>query len=221
MELNIKFGRISWKRTCPKCKRILLYKTNEIRKIAIKFGKPCRSCTMFHIMNDEYKKKISNSLKSRTYKKEWNDKKSKSLMGHKVSLETRKKLSDWNMGRKRNYIISENTRMLLRLNAIKRKKNGKFRVFFNKIACEYFDRLGQKNNSKIRHALNGGEFCFRGYFADGYDETTNTWYEWDEKHHYYVNGTLRPCDMIRQKEIEKYLKCKFIRIVEEEMILDR
>lgn len=36
--------------------------------------------------------------------------------------------------------------------------------------------------------------------------------EVDEKHHFDVNGNLKKKDVIRQKEIENFLKCKFLRI---------
>jgi hypothetical protein len=38
--------------------------------------------------------------------------------------------------------------------------------------------------------------------------------EWDEPRHYNVDGTLKEKDIIRQKQIEECLKCKFIRVKE-------
>ena len=86
---------------------------------------------------------------------------------------------------------------------------------FNSQACSFFDELSHKNNIYIQHAMNGGEYHIKelGYWLDGYDIKNNIAYEWDEYKHYF-KGKLREKDLIRQTEIEKFLKCKFIRIDE-------
>jgi hypothetical protein len=38
--------------------------------------------------------------------------------------------------------------------------------------------------------------------------------EWDEPHHYNIDGILKEKDTIRQKQIEECLKCKFFRVKE-------
>lgn len=60
--------------------------------------------------------------------------------------------------------------------------------------------------------MNGGEYYIRelGYWVDGYDEINNTVYEFDEKYHIIKSQSRK--DINRQEEIEKHLKCKFIRI---------
>lgn len=62
----------------------------------------------------------------------------------------------------------------------------------------------------LQHAENGGEFHIKelGYFVDGYSAEKNIVIEYDEPHHKYQVEK----DQKRQKEIEDYLKCKFIRI---------
>jgi hypothetical protein len=84
---------------------------------------------------------------------------------------------------------------------------------FNSQACSFFDDLSEKNNVFIQHAMNGGEYRIKelGYWLDGYDLKNNVVYEWDESSHFF-KGKLREKDLIRQIEIEKFLKCKFIRI---------
>lgn len=86
---------------------------------------------------------------------------------------------------------------------------------YNKNGCEYFNSLMLEMNVNIQHAENGGEYHIKelGYFVDGYDRENNIVYEWDECHH-YIGGKLREKDLIRQKEIENFLHCKFIRIKE-------
>lgn len=51
-----------------------------------------------------------------------------------------------------------------------------------------------------------------GYWVDAYDKEKNVVLEVDERHHYNIDGSLREKDVIRQKEIEEFLSCKFIRI---------
>jgi len=84
---------------------------------------------------------------------------------------------------------------------------------FNKTACKIFDEISKKENINIQHAMNGGEYCIKelGYWIDGYDVDNNVVYEFDEPKH-FSNDILKEKDIIRQKEIEKILKCKFIRI---------
>ncbi len=67
----------------------------------------------------------------------------------------------------------------------------------------------------LQHAENGGEFYIKelGYFVDGYSPSKNIVIEYDEKHHFDHNGDLRLRDIIRQREIENHLNCKFVRIV--------
>lgn len=85
---------------------------------------------------------------------------------------------------------------------------------FNSFACELFNKISEEKHINIQHAMNGGEFYIKelGYWIDGYDKLNNTVYEYDEKHHFDKNGNLLSKDLIRQKEIENFLKCKFIRI---------
>lgn len=89
-----------------------------------------------------------------------------------------------------------------------------FQPFFNTSACVYFDKISKENNINIQHALNGGEYHIKelGYFVDGYDKENNTIYEYDESFHFNIDGSLKEKDVMRQKEIEDFLKCKFIRI---------
>jgi hypothetical protein len=93
-------------------------------------------------------------------------------------------------------------------------KNKPFQPNFSPKGCEYFDKLEKEHNIKIQHALNGGEYHIEelGYFLDGYDKQNNIVYEYDEVHHFNKDGKLKEKDIKRQKEIEEFLKCKFIRI---------
>jgi hypothetical protein len=68
----------------------------------------------------------------------------------------------------------------------------------------------------LQHAENGGEYYIKelGYWVDGYSMEKNIVIEYDERHHFDMNGELKIKDKKRQKEIEDYLGCQFIRIKE-------
>lgn len=51
-----------------------------------------------------------------------------------------------------------------------------------------------------------------GYWVDGYDKKKNVMIEYDETYHFNKNGTLKNKDIRCQKEIKKFLKCKFIQL---------
>jgi len=107
---------------------------------------------------------------------------------------------------------------ITRLNKIKRFNENKLNGYqlvpaFNNKACELFDEISKLENIHIQHAMNGGEYYIKeiGYWLDGYDSINNVAYEYDEKHH-FSKGKLIDKDINRQKEIENFLGCKFIRI---------
>jgi len=114
----------------------------------------------------------------------------------------------------------------LRLSTIKRisenMKNGYQLIpAFNKNSCLLFDKISNSNDIFIQHAMNGGEYFIKelGYWLDGYDKNNNVVYEFDEKRHFDIDGNLLEKDIIRQSEIVKKLKCKFIRIKYDEIQL--
>lgn len=105
----------------------------------------------------------------------------------------------------------------VRLKMIERINNNKFNGHqmtpsYNKKACKIFDEICEKENIHIQHAMNGGEYYIKelGYWLDGYDILNNTAYEFDEKYHFTKDKIIK--DRNRQEKIEKFLKCKFIRL---------
>lgn len=98
---------------------------------------------------------------------------------------------------------------------INRHKKGHVGNWYNKKGCEFMSAWSKENGYNLRHALNKGEFYYNGYFADGYDSDKNIWFEYDEKHHYYVNGELKQKDIDRMNNIIQNLKCKFYRYNEQ------
>jgi hypothetical protein len=88
---------------------------------------------------------------------------------------------------------------------------------YNIDAISVIEEYGKKHGYNFQHAENGGEFSFRGFFADAYDKEKNVWLEYDKKGHFDQNGKLKEKDIERQLEIEEHLGCKFIRIAYNEV----
>ena len=182
-------------------------------------------------LTDEHKNRIKESIiDSELHKASVKDpirnkKISDKLKGRKPSHETRLRMSinHADISGDKNPSKRPEVRKKLRISVINKLKGnlsqyGKMIIpFFNKSACDYFDEIMIDENCNIKHALNGGEYHIKelGYWVDGYDAENNIVYEWDERHHYDVNGNLLEKDIFRQLEIENFLNCKFIRIKQE------
>lgn len=95
-----------------------------------------------------------------------------------------------------------------------KKTKGQIIPRYNTTAIKIIEEYGKQNGYNFKHAENGGEYYIKelGYFVDGYDKEKNVVLEIDEKNHFDNDGKLKEKDQIRQLEIEKLLKCKFIRI---------
>ena len=110
---------------------------------------------------------------------------------------------------------SPEERQNLRLKAIKRieKRSGQIMPNYNPNSIAIIEQFGKDNGYNFMHAENGGEFRLKdlGYWADAYDPVNNIWLEIDE-HNHFRNGKLLEKDILRQREIENHLKCKFYRI---------
>lgn len=147
------------------------------------------------------------------------------LKGTKLSEEHKKKLSKAKKGKpspkkgKPGHIPNEKTRLKMRKSYLKKLKEnigmgGQIFPFFNPDACKLIDEYGEKHGYNFQHAMNGGEYKIEelGYWVDGYDVERNTVIEVDEKHHFDIDGNLSEKDIRRQKEIEEYMGCDFIRL---------
>jgi predicted RNA-binding Zn-ribbon protein involved in translation (DUF1610 family) len=90
-------------------------------------------------------------------------------------------------------------------------------IGFNENCCDYLDVINGLYKDQgifFRHALNhpDKEFSCLGYFADGYDENNNIWFEWDEEKH--EQPSVKQNDILRQRRVCGYLKCKMLRYSE-------
>lgn len=122
-----------------------------------------------------------------------------------------------NIGR----IHTEESKRKRRIKMIEKlqKINCNFHPPYNPKGCAFFNKIMEDTGVFIQHAENGGETHLKdlGYWLDGYDKENNIVYEFDENKHHYINGQLCEKDIIRQQNIIDYLKCKFIRIRENEI----
>ena len=115
---------------------------------------------------------------------------------------------------------SDETKEKIRKSII-RKLEERGSIYFNPKACEYFNKLNKEKEWELQHAKNGGEIFILGakYKVDAYDKERNIVVEYDEPHHYFINGELKPRDIKRMNEIIEHLKCKFYRYDEKRKIL--
>lgn len=121
-------------------------------------------------------------------------------LGRKRSLETRRKISQTLSGIGKPPVSDETKekRRILRLQQIEDKYGG---TNFNRKACHFIDTINEVCGSQFQHALNGKEKWIAGYAVDGYDSDKNVVVEYDEKHHYTVDGHLKSRDQTRQQRI--------------------
>lgn len=92
-------------------------------------------------------------------------------------------------------------------------KIGLKNVNYNKDSISILKEVANRYGvNDLQHAENGGEYRVSGYYLDGYSPSTNTAFEYDEKHHFKPDGYLKEKDVLRQSCIQRALKCKFIRI---------
>ncbi len=111
---------------------------------------------------------------------------------------------------------TELTKRKMRLSTLDYIKTLKGQVVprYNKTSITVLENYAKKHNLRLMHAENGGEFFIKelGYFVDGYDPINNVVVEFDERHHFTLDGKLKQRDVERETEIKKLLKCEFIRI---------
>jgi hypothetical protein len=103
----------------------------------------------------------------------------------------------------------------------KRKIGSQVMPGYSEIGCKIIDQYSKIFGYNFKHAENGGEFYIKelNYWVDGYDKEKNVVIEIDEEGH-YLDNELREHDKIRQKKIEDFLDCKFIRIRLKELLND-
>ena len=131
-----------------------------------------------------------------------------------MSDATKKKISMIQKGKKLSTAHKRKLR-LARIKEFQLKHRMNFAPNYNLKACKFFDQLNLILCLNGMHGENGGEYHIKelGYWVDFYEPDLNLVIEWDEitKDHFKA-GKLIDKDIQRQKEIEDYLKCDFLRI---------
>jgi hypothetical protein len=197
-------------KNCPVCNYTIKYK-NKISLIrSVCKNTKCASCVQIELYKTgklkswNKGKKLSKHFRS-TIKKSWK-KTRKDRVGINHPFYGK-------VGPMYGKTHSQKTKEKQRMSHIKYLKtiNKKYSPNYNKKFCKYADKFNGEYDTKIIHAENTGEFMHIGYFADGYIQNKNIWIEYDEPKHFF-GGKLRPECVIRQKNIQESLNCKFIRI---------
>ena len=189
---------------------------------------------------EEQREKLSEIRRGKPKSEKWKKTMSENMKGEKnhrygkPSLykgipskeETKIKLSKANKGKPsptKGKKMSEKTKNKIRLKYLDRIKNtlkeGEQLVpNWNPKACTFFEEFDRKNNTSGKHARNGGEFFIKelGFWVDYINFDLKIIMEYDEKKHYYADGSLKEKDILRQKQIEGLFEdYKFIRIKED------
>ncbi len=183
-------------------------KISKITKERMKYPEVKEKIKKIH-SSHEYRKKLSQSLKGRVFSEETK----KKMKGPRPSLMGK---NNPNFGKHRKHTAESKRKMRIAL--VKRLENifKNYGIYsfpsFNPVACKIIDEYGKQNGYNFQHALNGGEYHIKelGYWVDGYDKMKNVIIEIDEPHHKTERCIKK--DNYRQKEIEEYMKCKFIRL---------
>ena len=125
-------------------------------------------------------------------------------LGNKHNEETKIQMSKSRTGR----VPSEETKEKLRESRIQYlNEHGGCVPCVGKHETQILDELEKLFGMEIKR-----NFKVIGYFIDGYISELNVCIEIDEKHHFNFDGSRTKKDTQRQKNIEKKLNCKFIRI---------
>jgi very-short-patch-repair endonuclease len=165
--------------------------------------------------------KMSLSHKNKSHSKEWNEKVGKSNKGKKRTKEQIEKnrishigkIGYWKGKKRLNMTGNNNPNKRPEIRELKRETRIKMiekdggsiqKGKHEKYILDELEKLYGCNINRNFHII--------GYKPDGYIQELNLVIEVDEKHHFNIDGTLKEKDIIRQKEIEKELNCKFLRI---------
>ena len=231
IERELKLSFI-YKRQCPKCNVELVTKNKYWNEIAIKESRICPACAgqlaAARIVTEETKKKMrdnhadvsgqNNPFYGKRHPDEIIEQIRKQNIGRKRSLEVRLNTSKRIKGKGNPFYGKKHTiasRRKIRLKYVEREILGN--GYVPSVGCnesDYF-RLLEENKKwdGIYVKKHKKQYFIKelGYWPDYYEPTLNIIVEYDEPHHYEVDGTLKSKDTDRMEEIIKYLHCRFFR----------
>jgi hypothetical protein len=221
-------------RNCPNCGAELKTNNKYYYQKAVNENKKCLSCSLSgRSFSDEHKAKLSkNHADVSGDKNPFKNKKHTAASINKM-LDTRSKHPTWKVNASNamkriradhwgtvnpmDNPESVHKIRIKRIEEIKNKSvNGQLIPNYNPSSIPIIEAKARELGiTDLQHAENGGEFYIKelGYWVDGYSKEKNIVIEYDEPHHFDENGNLKSRDVIRQKEIEEYLQCVFIRII--------
>lgn len=219
-----------WIRNCPECGKEMSYAFDTGLIRANKNNSLCNSCARKGKRNPFYGKDHSDEVKKACGDRFRGHVKSKEhIQKWKKTIQENGSLSGKNnpmygktgelnpfYGKKH----SEETLTEIRLKRIEQVKErvfngGQMYPNYNPSSIPIIEaKANELGITDLQHAENGGEFFISelGYWVDGYSKEKNVVIEFDEAYHFDSDGNLTKKDIKRQKEIEKYLGCEFIRI---------
>lgn len=207
----------TWERICS-CGRTIRHTSYGSYMVSLKKGTCVKCIDRQHWKGKSHtsatKKKISTANKGKDY--------NKSRLGVKESEETRKKKSLTLKNRiggftGKSHTLTARQKMSQRRAEMIIKRFGEgiqISPWYNKSACQLFEKINKHFRWNGQHAENGGEFYISGYWLDYYEPTQNIVIEFDEPRHNIP--LIKRKDEIRQRYITHQLKCKFIRIKQED-----
>jgi hypothetical protein len=224
------------------------YGCGHVAKYTFKNGKVCcgervSKCAILKNKRSEFmksatytserNKKISLSLKGKTWPKSFGEKISKAKTGKRCGENATRfgkmhtDVSKIKMSQTRTELW-KNEKFRARhinnyLNYTFYDKEGKRKFFpaYNKKSIKIIKSYGRKFGYKFQHAETYdrennyiGEYHIKelGYFLDAYDKERNVVLEIDEDGH-FLHGKRKEKDIMRQRTIEQFLGCKFIRLI--------
>jgi len=162
---------------------------------------------------DKTRKNISMAKSGENCTPETRRKMRDSHTGKKQSIETIKKRSlalkgkaSWNKGKK----YPPETRKKQRISRIEyiEKTKGPMYPTIGMLEKQIIDEI-----ERVFGCVMLRQYRVCGYFVDGYIPEKKVVIEVDEPHHFKRDGNYTVRDICRQKEIEKELGCRFIRII--------
>lgn len=201
-------GLKQYSRICPDCSRTVNYNTYKVFWKARKNNSTCRQCfyksIVGHETSEETRRKIGDANKISLLGNIPHNK------GKAMPMEQREKLSIIHTGKKmpESFHRKHRTLRLKRIDELGIPPNQ------DRGAKEFLRKFNKEEKLKLKPT----RFFEIGYEADGYDKICNVWLEFDPPHHFYVDGSLKPNDILRQKRIIEYFEnkntplSKFIRV---------
>lgn len=201
-------------RNCLDCGKEIQYKSRKLYNQAVKRNSKCGHCA--HKIECSHDKKIKISLA--------NSGENNGMFGKRHTQKYREILSK---KLKQNPLRHTDDGVEKMRISLRKKYANRLLVHgyksprVNPKACQFIEKYGIENGFHFQHGMNGGEVYFSevGAFVDGYDKSRNVVFEYDEKHHFDIDGKLKKKDLIRMADLIKHIKCKVIRYNERENII--